>query len=121
MKKPVLVIEDDADIRESMAEFLDFEGFEPHVASNGREALEILSKAKTLPAVILLDLMMPIMDGQQFRRKQQEDPRIAAIPVIIMSAAPDVSIKRLSLGAADCIKKPIDIDELASMLSRIED
>jgi CheY-like chemotaxis protein len=62
MRKPVLVIEDDADIQRNMIELLELEGYRPHAASNGQEALEFLSKMEELPAVVLLDLMMPVMD-----------------------------------------------------------
>src|SRR5689334_24744520 len=69
---PVLIVEDDEDLREMMAQLLTLEGFQTATVANGREALEYLHEASA-PDVILLDLMMPVMDGWEFRRQQQAD------------------------------------------------
>src|SRR4051794_9814888 len=82
---PVLIVEDDEDLREMMAQMLNIEGFSTATASNGREALDYLHSTRR-PNVILLDLMMPVMDGWEFRRQQQADPQIAPVPVIVLSA-----------------------------------
>src|SRR4029079_8357095 len=82
---PVLIVEDDEDLREMMAQMLTLEGFEAVAVANGREALEYLHEAEK-PDVILLDLMMPVMDGWEFRRQQQADPSLARLPVIVLSA-----------------------------------
>src|SRR5438067_1769607 len=82
---PVLIIEDDADLRDMMAQLLSLEGFQSVAVSNGREALDYLGQG-VLPDVILLDLMMPVMDGWEFRRKQQADRALADIPVVVLSA-----------------------------------
>ena len=70
---PVLIVEDDEDLREMMAQLLTLEGFQTAAVANGREALDYL-RATAKPNVILLDLMMPVMDGWEFRRHQQADP-----------------------------------------------
>src|SRR5436853_5733359 len=83
---PVLIVEDDVDLREMMAELLTLEGFAAAAVANGREALEYLHQGYDKPDVILLDLMMPVMDGWEFRRRMQSDPAIANLPVIVLSA-----------------------------------
>src|SRR5690242_7123757 len=84
--RTLLVVEDDADVREALIEVLADHGYFALAAANGREALEILRAEGPRPSVILLDIMMPVMDGQQFRAAQLEDPELAAIPVIVLSA-----------------------------------
>src|SRR5215510_5543427 len=82
---PVLIVEDDADLREMMAQLLSLEGFQTAAVANGREALEYLQGGEA-PHLILLDLMMPVMDGWEFRRQQQADPSLSRVPVIVLSA-----------------------------------
>ena len=111
----VLVIDDDADIREALTGVLSDNGLIVHAVGNGREALGYLA-LNPLPRVILLDLMMPIMDGAQFREAQLADARLASIPIIVVSAAHDASNQSRALRAQGCITKPIDVDRLfASM------
>src|SRR5690349_1561300 len=78
---PILIVEDDADLRDMMAQLLLLEGFDAYAVANGREALDYLHHADA-PNLILLDLMMPVMDGWEFRREQQRDPQLAGVPVI---------------------------------------
>lgn len=82
----VLVIEDERDIREALAEALEYEGYEVAVAANGREALRSLDRGP-IPDVILLDLVMPEMSGWEFRQVQVRDPALAGIPVVVVSAS----------------------------------
>src|SRR5438128_8871587 len=82
---PVLIVEDDADLRDMMAQLLTIEGFSATTVANGREALDYLTRGDR-PDVILLDLMMPVMDGWEFRRTQLADPALADVPVIVLSA-----------------------------------
>src|SRR4051794_37811606 len=100
----VLIVEDDGDLRDMMAQLLSLEGFNAATVSNGREALEYLRNADH-PDVILLDLMMPVMDGWEFRRRQQEDPAASRVPVIVLSAL-DQS-RAGDVNAAAFLKKPL--------------
>ena len=75
----ILVVDDDPDIRDSLREVLEDEGYEVACVGNGREALDHLKTANPRPCVILLDLMMPVMDGWQFRKEQKQDAEIAGI------------------------------------------
>jgi CheY-like chemotaxis protein len=110
---PVLIVEDDGDLRDMMAQLLMLEGFQTVSVANGREALEYLHQGAR-PDVILLDLMMPVMDGWEFRRRQQEDPSVAGVPVIILSA---LDPTRASGVEADAfLKKPLDFDRLLSLV-----
>lgn len=81
-----MVVEDDVEIRRGIADALEIEGFEVVEAADGREALEKLRR-QARPSAIVLDLMMPRMNGWQFRDEQRKDPELASIPVIAMSAA----------------------------------
>src|SRR5581483_4028275 len=111
---PVLIVEDDADLREMMAQLLSLEGYISATVSNGREALEYLHNGHERPEVILLDLMMPVMDGWEFRRKQQADPGLADVPVIILSAL-DQS-RAADVDAQAFLKKPLDFDRLLQLV-----
>ena len=82
----VFIVEDDPDTREMLGKFLELEGFHVETAANGRQALDRLSSGLKA-SVIVLDLMMPIMDGWQFRREQVRNAALASIPVIVVSAA----------------------------------
>src|SRR5881392_3915466 len=88
---PVLVVEDDEDIRDSLVEFLGDEGYEARGAGNGREALSLLAAIAPPPCLIILDLMMPVMDGRTFREEQLRRPDVADIPVIVISAYRDLA------------------------------
>ena len=114
--RPVLIVEDDADLREMMAQLLLLEGFHVATASNGREALDYLDRAVNgeTPNLILLDLMMPVMDGWEFRRKQQANPRLAQLPVIVLSAL-DQS-RAADVKANAFLKKPLDFDRLLQLV-----
>jgi CheY-like chemotaxis protein len=103
----VLVVEDDADIREALAVTLQSGGYQVGAAANGKEALEQLRRGPQAD-LIVLDLMMPVMDGWQFRKEQQHDPRLAAIPVVIVSADGSVQQKASAIGAEGYVKKPVD-------------
>jgi len=110
---PVLIVEDDEDLREMMAQLLTLEGFQAATVANGREALDYLHQSGK-PDVILLDLMMPVMDGWEFRRHQQADPAIAPVPVIVLSALDQN--RAATLDATAFLKKPLDFDRLLSLV-----
>jgi CheY-like chemotaxis protein len=109
----ILIVEDDFDIREALEQILAEEGYEVRGASNGSEALEIATSGPA-PRLILLDLMMPVMNGWQFRSEQLKEPRLAAVPVLVISADPDLQQKAAKLGVAGLLKKPISLDDLLS-------
>ncbi len=109
----VLIVEDDVDIRETLAELLATAGYETAEAANGRDALDLARRAT--PDLIVLDLMMPVMDGWQFRSAQRRDPSLAPIPVIVISAcgAPG------SIDADLFLQKPFPMDRLVSEAARL--
>jgi CheY-like chemotaxis protein len=113
----ILLVEDDADTRDSMSVLLRLEGYHVVGAANGQEALEHL-RDDCKPCLILLDLAMPVLDGWGFRAQQQQDPSCASIPVVVVSADGSVSQKAGTLGAVDYLKKPVDIDSLLDILKR---
>jgi len=108
---PILVVEDDTDIRLGVAEVLREEGYEVATAAHGAEALEWLRTGNSA-SLILLDLMMPVMDGWEFRCEQLRDPRAARIPVVVLSGAGDVGQHASSLGAEGFLVKPLNLDDL---------
>jgi CheY-like chemotaxis protein len=110
---PVLIVEDDEDLREMMAQLLTLEGFQAVAVANGREALDYLHTTDK-PNVILLDLMMPVMDGWEFRRRQQADPDLAPVPVIVLSALDQA--RASTVDAAAFLKKPVDFDRLIQLV-----
>jgi CheY-like chemotaxis protein len=111
----VFIVEDDVDTREMIGRFLELEGFAVETAANGRQALDRLD-AGTRACVILLDLMMPVMDGWEFRRQQIRHAALAKIPVIVFSAAGRERMRQID--ANDYLAKPVDLDELLQRVSR---
>ena len=112
----VLVVDDDNEIRETMVEVLNDEGYEAVGASDGIEALEQLRDPSDRWCLVLLDLMMPNMDGRAFRAEQLMDPAIAPIPVVIVSAMNDVATTAEELQVAAHMTKPIPLRELIRMV-----
>jgi len=106
-------VEDDPDLREMMAQLLTLEGYQAATVSNGREALAYLEDQDT-PDLILLDLMMPVMDGWEFRRRQRADPDFSRVPVIVLSALDQG--RAGSLDPAAFLKKPLDFDRLLQLV-----
>jgi signal transduction histidine kinase len=109
----LLLVEDDTSIRDALTDMLEDEGFAVVTAGNGQEALAELRRGPP-PEVIVLDLMMPVMDGWEFRVVQRADPALAGIPLLAMSA--DLSAKARAIAADAYIRKPIDFPELVSHL-----
>ena len=102
----VLVVDDDYAVLDAMKDILEDEGYEVSVAANGLEAFKELAQGPP-PCVILLDLMMPVMNGWEFREKQLEDEGLAAIPTIIVTAHNKPEVNAAELKAATSIRKPI--------------
>lgn len=117
-RRTILVVEDDFDIRVLLCNFFESENFDVLSAENGKAALEVLRTTKA-PDLILLDLMMPIMDAMEFRKIQESDPKIASVPVLVMSADPNVDVKRLTLGVNEYVRKPIDVETLLSAVEKV--
>jgi CheY-like chemotaxis protein len=111
----ILVIEDDDDVREVVRETLEDEGYWVAVASNGQEALELLSH-ESEPCLILLDLMMPVATGWQFRAKQLQDPFLARFPVVVMTATD--TLEEAAIHADGLLKKPVRLNTLLECVAR---
>jgi DNA-binding response OmpR family regulator len=118
MKKRVLVIDDDPDIRETIRLVLADEGYTVDDAGDGADALALLRKNGVIPDVILLDLMMPRMNGWQFREEQQRDARLAGIPIIVLSADSNLPEKAPTFGGR-YLAKPVDIDSLLAAIEAV--
>jgi CheY-like chemotaxis protein len=116
--KRILVVEDDVDIRHNLHDILESEGYECAEASDGKEALALLKSSEELPTLILLDLMMPNMNGFEFRAAQELDPALRAIPVVIMTADAQIEAKRQKIGAKDFLHKPVELTELLDTIQR---
>jgi CheY-like chemotaxis protein len=118
----VLVVEDDPDVREMLTVLLGAEGFYAVGAEDGLEALHLLRtvrhRAPEVPCLILLDLMMPRLGGNEFRRVQLGDPTVASVPVAVMSGAADLAARAQALGAVAMLAKPIDCDALLDVVKR---
>ena len=111
----VLIVDDTADARDAMKALLELKGYPVVTATDGQEALDELRHGLH-PALILLDLMMPRIDGFRFRKEQLLDPRLSRIPVIIFSGHPEVQNYAAVLGAAACFQKPVDVDRLLTLV-----
>lgn len=115
--KKILIIEDDQDIREVLTEILGDEGYDVNVAGNGEEGLECLRQGD-LPNLIILDLMMPVMDGFAFRAEQCANATWCDIPVIVMSADGHVAEKQTKVGGVAYLKKPPDLDDIIKTVAK---
>jgi two-component system chemotaxis response regulator CheY len=110
--KTVLVVDDDRDIRDVLTDALEAEGYRVVTAVDGLDALTWLRARTARPCVILLDLMMPRMDGIQFRTEVLNDPDLALIPVVVLSADPSVIVTAKSLNFAGSLRKPVPLEAL---------
>jgi CheY-like chemotaxis protein len=117
---PVLIIEDDASLRESIAELLEMEGYDVECARNGREALDQLRHVP-VPCLIILDLMMPVMDGWEFRRRQKSDPALPDIPVLVISGAWNMGPQGEVPDADAYLVKPFGVEEFLATVERLCD
>ena len=115
----ILVVDDQPEIRSMFTALFEDEGYSVVCAANGREALDYLHQTTDLPGVILLDLAMPIMTGWEFIREQQCDPRLAAIPVILMTARGYFEQDGAGIYAAYYLPKPTDLDRILSAVREL--
>ena len=114
----ILLVEDDMDIRMVLAEFLTEEGFAIAVAADGADALAQLAATTQPPDLILLDLMMPGMDGVEVSRRLRDDPVTAGIPIVVMSAQDRLRATAALMPIDDRLPKPFALDRLFSTVDR---
>jgi CheY-like chemotaxis protein len=110
----ILVVDDDRGAMEALSDILEYEGYRVERAQNGLQALEHLKESRPGPNLIILDLLMPVMDGWEFRMRQKEDPALAHIPVLVVTAIAATA----GIDAAGVLRKPIDIDALLRTVAR---
>lgn len=115
---PILVVEDDPDLRESLCDVLRDEGYAAASAGDGQAALAWLREHPT-PRLILLDLMMPVMSGPELGEHLARDPRLREVPIVVLSALDSGRQKGGVRGALGYLKKPIDPEDLIATLSRL--
>jgi CheY-like chemotaxis protein len=118
----VLIVEDDPDTREMVRQLLAGHGYYALAAEDGLEALHLLRavrhRAPDAPCLVLLDLAMPRLGGNEFRRSQLGDPTVANVPIAVMSGAADLEARAEAMGAVACIAKPLDVDVLVEVVRR---
>jgi two-component system chemotaxis response regulator CheY len=114
----ILLVEDDFDIREALADALADQGYLVDLASDGEQALRLL-RGGARPGLILLDLMMPRMNGTEFRAAQRADPALADLPVVLLSADSRMEEKAAALNVQAAVRKPINLPELYAAIERI--
>jgi CheY-like chemotaxis protein len=115
----ILVVDDDPDIRDIVADILCDEGYRALGAENGRQALRMLREEGLRPHLILLDMMMPELDGWGFRAEQQQDAELAPIPVVVFTAHELPSQTAAQMQAAGFLKKPIRLAQLLETVRRV--
>jgi len=116
----ILVVDDDPDLAEVLDRVLEKSGYAVTWAKNGQEALRCLRDEASLD-VVLLDLMMPVMNGWEFRAEQLKDPTLSKIPVVVFSGHGKLEQNAMSIGAGANLRKPIGLHELLSVLDQIFD
>src|SRR5437588_10621888 len=118
----ILIVDDDRETREMLSTLLAMEGFHAVAAEDGLEALHLLRavrhRAPEVPCLVLLDLKMPRLGGDEFRRAQLGDPTVASVPVAVMSGAVDLEQRAQDLGAVATVATPINIDRLMDVVRR---
>ena len=113
----ILIVDDDVDIRDAMALVLEHNGYRAVTASNGEEAVRLLQADRPVD-LILLDMMMPVMDGWGFRRSQPDGPAFVKIPVVVLTGDGRASSKAEAIGAVGYLKKPLELDDLLALVAR---
>lgn len=114
----ILIVEDDVDIQYLLKCIFESENFIVETSNDGSAGMQRLNNGPPLPDVILLDLMMPVMDGRSFRAAQLENEKLAVIPTIIMTAGRDDSNLKKELKAFSYLQKPVDIEVLLGAVHR---
>lgn len=114
MRGTVLVVDDDAEIRETLAGVLAEEGYQVASAIHGKQALDAIRDGLR-PDLIVLDLMMPVMDGWQFLEERSKDPTLSAVPVVIISATPE-TLQPPDISAF--VRKPMRLGDLLAVIEQ---
>lgn len=117
MHKSVLIVDDDQDIRDAFTLALKFMGYSVFAAENGQAALQLLAEREP-PCVILLDMMMPVMNGEEFRKRQLADPALSKIPVVVVTADRDARAKAHAIGVPEGVAKPVHFNVLCGLVSK---
>ncbi|HEU5058339.1 MAG TPA: response regulator [Kofleriaceae bacterium] len=115
----ILLVEDDEDLSEVLADLLTDCGYRVATAVHGQEALDYLAEADLLPGLILLDWMMPVMDGEEFIRHKAGIPAIAKVPVFLLSARGDPPASMVALGIQRVFRKPLLFEQLRSAIETV--
>jgi CheY-like chemotaxis protein len=113
----VVVVDDDPDLLQALAELLEAHGYTVETAANGEEALTKLATLES-PCLVLLDLMMPVMNGWEFCERQKADHRLAKVPVVLISADEELASHARALRATAFLPKPIDVGRLLDMVGQ---
>jgi CheY-like chemotaxis protein len=108
----ILVVDDDDDIRDTIVQCFTDEGYQASGARHGKEALEQLRDGAALPCVILLDIMMPVMDGRAFRAEQLLDPQLCGIPIVVVTANANLGEMEAELKTSGALRKPVSLKQL---------
>ena len=116
--RTILVVEDDPDCLEAVADVLEFDGYATVLARNGLEALRYL-ETNPPPDLILLDVVMPVMDGAAFVREQQSRPSLRSIPTVLLSARRDLPQGATELAVTGSIPKPIQMDDFLTTIGNL--
>ena len=114
----ILIVEDDEVTAQSFADILGIMGYRSEIAPNGKVALEVLRRTPERFCVVLLDIMMPVMDGWGFLKEQRADAAISDIPVIVISAVINGERRAARDAAVEFLPKPVDTTRLLSSLER---
>jgi CheY-like chemotaxis protein len=112
----ILIVDDQATIRDTLGELLELEGYQVETAQDGLDALRHLRQAK--PDAVVVDLMMPVLDGWGLARACRADPALADLAMIVMSARPDAAESVAELNVQACLTKPFEVDELLEALEQ---
>jgi len=116
-KKLVLIVDDHPPTREALSALLDSEGYHVLEAGNGLEALQLIDTVAQPPCLVLLDLVMPVMDGREFLKARAQDHALSRIPVVVLSSsARDGQVME---GAEACLRKPASLEALLRLLSHL--
>ena len=117
MARRILVAEDDSEIRQALADMLEFSGYDVRTVANGAEALAVLDTWR--PDAVVLDMLMPEMDGPTFLHNLHANAELAAIPIVLLSALRDLETRSANLHVTSVVAKPFDVDDLLSALDHL--